>query len=144
MMKRFASQTGGEDSGGATPTGDMARVAGGAARSLGEMRRQMRAQMRDRLEGLLERAALVSRSEFELVEAMASRARAEQEAMATRVTALEERLAAMEARLAKLEPAPKRARKSATASASARGRQATGSRRGGRKKAAPPVDKDDS
>jgi BMFP domain-containing protein YqiC len=73
---------------------DMARVANGAAGALGGIRSRMEGELRDHVERLL-----VTREEFEVVAALAQKARAEQEI-------LTERLAALEARLAAHDPAP--------------------------------------
>jgi BMFP domain-containing protein YqiC len=48
--------------------------------------------MRDQFERILGRMNLVRREEFDAVQAMAAKARAEQEALAARVAALEARL----------------------------------------------------
>ena len=78
---------------------DMARVANGAAGALGGIRSRMEGELRDQVERLLLRMKLVTREEFEVVAALAQKARAEQEI-------LTERLAALEARLAAQKPAP--------------------------------------
>jgi BMFP domain-containing protein YqiC len=78
---------------------DMARVANGAAGALGGIRSRMEGELRDHVERLLLRMKLVTREEFEVVAALAQKARAEQEI-------LTERLAALEARLAAHDPAP--------------------------------------
>src|SRR5579859_516872 len=97
---------------------DMARVASGAAGAFGGIRSRMEGELRDHVERLLARMKLVTREEFEVVEALAQTARAEQEILA-------ERLAALEARLGVAMP-PARARKkppSATAAKPARRRR---------------------
>ncbi len=81
---------------------DMARVASGAAGAFGGIRSRMEGELRDHVERLMLRMKLVTREEFEVVEALAQTARAEQEILA-------ERLAALEARLA-VKAAPARAR----------------------------------
>ena len=81
---------------------DMARVASGAAGAFGGIRSRMEGELRDHVERLLARMKLVTREEFEVVEALAQKARAEQEILA-------ERLAALEARLV-TKTAPARAR----------------------------------
>jgi hypothetical protein len=78
---------------------DMARVANGAAGALGGIRSRMEGELRDHVERLLLRMKLVTREEFDVVAALAQKARAEQEV-------LTERLAALEARLAAQKPAP--------------------------------------
>ena len=73
---------------------DMARVANGAADALGGIRSRLEGELRDQVERMLLRMKLVTREEFEVVEALAQKARAEQEILAERVAALEARLAA--------------------------------------------------
>ena len=72
---------------------DLAKVAAGAVGGLTGMRHEIEARIRHQIERVLDGMNLVSREEFEVVKAMAARARAEQEAMAERLTALEARLA---------------------------------------------------
>ncbi len=73
---------------------DMARVANGAAGALGGIRSRMEGELRDQVERLLSRMNLVTREEFEVVAALARTARAEQEALAERLAALEAAMAA--------------------------------------------------
>lgn len=80
---------------------DLARVATGAFGALTGVRAEIEARIRDQMERFLGRMDLVTREEFDAVKAMASKARAEQEA-------LEQRLAAAEARLQSLETAEAR------------------------------------
>ena len=87
---------------------DMARVASGAAGAFGGIRSRMEGELRDHVERLMLRMKLVTREEFEVVEALAQKARAEQEI-------LTERLAALEARLAAQSPAPARTPKKTAA-----------------------------
>ena len=91
---------------------DMARVASGAAGAFGGIRSRMEGELRDHVERLLARMKLVTREEFEVVEALAQKARAEQEILA-------ERLAALEAQLGAKMPAA-RARKKPPAATTAR------------------------
>jgi BMFP domain-containing protein YqiC len=72
---------------------DLARMAAGAAGTAIGVRDEIEAQVRQQAERLLSRMDLVTRDEFEAVREMASQARAEQEAMAARLEALEQRLA---------------------------------------------------
>ena len=81
---------------------DMARVAGGALGVAGSLRGEIEARVRAQLDRVLSNMDLVTRDEFDAVKAMAAKAREEQEQA-------EERLAALEARLAKLEAAGKKA-----------------------------------
>ena len=71
---------------------DVARVASGAAGAFGGIRSRMEGELRDHVERLLARMKLVTREEFEVVEALAQTARAEQEILAARLAALEARL----------------------------------------------------
>src|ERR1700761_9354958 len=83
---------------------DMSRVATGAFSALSGVRGEVEGKMREQFERILARMDVVSREEFDAVQAMAAKARAEQEALAERVAALESRLAAM---AAAAPPAPK-------------------------------------
>ncbi len=76
---------------------DLARVATGAAGALSGVRQEIEQIVRARMERFLADLDLVTREEFEAVEAMASKARSEQER-------LEERVAALEAQLKKAAP----------------------------------------
>lgn len=71
---------------------DLAKVATGAIGSLGEVRTQLRALVKERVDETLSRLDMVSRSEFERVEAMAEKARARQEELEKRLSALEKQL----------------------------------------------------
>jgi BMFP domain-containing protein YqiC len=73
---------------------DMARVASGAAGAFGGIRSRMEGELRDQVERLMLRMKLVTREEFEVVEALARKARAEQEVLAERLAALEAQLGA--------------------------------------------------
>lgn len=72
---------------------DLARVAGGALGTLAGLRNEIESLIRQQFERLMADMNLVTRDEFEAVQAMAAKARAEQEAMAVRLAALEARLA---------------------------------------------------
>jgi hypothetical protein len=73
---------------------DIARLAAGAVGALSEVRSEIEARLREQFERLLAGMDLVDRDEFEAVKAMAAKARADQEDLAARLTALETRLAA--------------------------------------------------
>ena len=73
---------------------DLARVASGALGALTGVRDEVESRMREQFERVLSRMNLVRREEFDAVQAMAAKARAEQEALAARVAALEARLEA--------------------------------------------------
>jgi BMFP domain-containing protein YqiC len=72
---------------------DLARLFSGAAGNLAGLRQELETRMREQVERFLRGMDLVSREEFDAVQAMAAKARAEQ-------AQLERRLAALEARLA--------------------------------------------
>lgn len=90
---------------------DMARVASGAAGAFGGIRSRMEGELRDHVERLLSRMKLVTREEFEVVEALAQKARAEQEVLAERLAALEAQLSAKAAPARRKPPAAKPARR---------------------------------
>jgi BMFP domain-containing protein YqiC len=73
---------------------DMARVASGAAEAFGGIRSRMEGELREHIERLMLRMKVVTREEFEVVEALAQKARAEQEVLAERLAVLEARLSA--------------------------------------------------
>jgi BMFP domain-containing protein YqiC len=80
---------------------DLSRVATGAFSALTGVREEIESRMREQFEKILARMDVVPREEFDAVQTMASRARAEQEALATRVEALESQLAELLGKAAK-------------------------------------------
>lgn len=72
---------------------DLARMANGAAGVFTGLRQEIEGLVHQRIDRFLADADLVRREEFEAVEAMAVKAREEQEALAKRVAALEAQLA---------------------------------------------------
>lgn len=76
---------------------DIARMASGAVGAAAGVRSEIEAMIRDRLQRLLAESDVVPREEFEVVKAMATKARIEQEAMAGRIARLEEQIAALRA-----------------------------------------------
>ena len=72
---------------------DIARLTNGAAGVASGMRDEVETLVQQRLERVLENLNLVRREEFEVIEAVAIRAREEQEALEKRVVALEKKLA---------------------------------------------------
>jgi BMFP domain-containing protein YqiC len=72
---------------------DLARMAQGVVGGLSGLKHEIDTRLREQLERVLSRMDLVSREEFEVVKAMAAKARDEQEAMAARLAALEAKLA---------------------------------------------------
>ena len=71
---------------------DLAKVAAGALGGVAGVRQEVEAKLRHQFERILANMDLVSREEFEVVKAMAAKARMEQEALAARLATLEERL----------------------------------------------------
>ena len=72
---------------------DIARMASGALSTLTGVRQELEARIREQVERVLDRMNLVRREEFEVVAAMAAKARAEQEQLAERLALLEAKLA---------------------------------------------------
>lgn len=68
---------------------DIAKLASGAAGTLHGMRQEIEAAVRARIERLAGGMDLVPREEFEVVRAMAQKAREENEALSARIAALE-------------------------------------------------------
>ncbi len=92
---------------------DLARVASGALGVAAGMRGEVEARLREQFERVIQQMDLVTREDYEVVYAMAQKAREEQEAMAERLEKLEARLAELES--ARPAAAPKAAAaKSAT------------------------------
>jgi BMFP domain-containing protein YqiC len=81
---------------------DLAKTATGAAGMLQSAKQEVEALARARLERLLDRMELVTRDEFEAVKAVATKARAEVDALAARLAKLEAQVSA--------SPAPARCR----------------------------------
>lgn len=75
---------------------DLARVASGALGAVAGMRDELETRLKEQVERILGHMNLVRREEFDAVQAMAAKARAGQEALEARVSALEARLAAGE------------------------------------------------
>ncbi len=71
---------------------DLAKVAAGALGGVSGVRQEIETRLREQFERILADMEVVSREEFEVVRAMAAKARAEQETLAARLAALEERL----------------------------------------------------
>jgi BMFP domain-containing protein YqiC len=71
---------------------DIARVATGALGSFSEVRHQVKTLVRQRVDQMITEMDMVSREEFDRVEAMAARARDRQEELEARLAALEQKL----------------------------------------------------
>lgn len=80
---------------------DLARMMTGAMGSFHEVRQQIRTMVREGVEQVMSELDMVTRSEFERVEAVAEKAR-------TRQLELEKRVASLEAALGKKAPAAKK------------------------------------
>lgn len=89
---------------------EVARLANGAAGVASGLREEIESLVQQRLERVLADMELVRREEFEAVEAVAIKAREEQEALEKRVAALEKKLAAR-ARKSPAKSSPKPADK---------------------------------
>ena len=91
---------------------DLARVASGALGVAAGMRAEVEARLRDQFERVLGQLDLVTREEFDVVKAMADKAREEQEVLAARLAELEAGLASRSAgtenRKAPKKPRPER------------------------------------
>jgi BMFP domain-containing protein YqiC len=68
---------------------DFARLAGGAFNAFGALKTELEGQMRQHMETLLARMKLVTREEFDAMQAMLVKAREDQAALAARIAALE-------------------------------------------------------
>ncbi|MDX2142098.1 MAG: accessory factor UbiK family protein [Rhodospirillaceae bacterium] len=68
---------------------DLAKVAGGALSALSSLKQEIEAMIRDRVERMMADASFVRRDEFDAVQAMAAKARSEQERLEKRVAELE-------------------------------------------------------
>ena len=75
---------------------DLARVAASAVGAVQGARQEVEAAIRARLEKMLADMDLVTRDEFEVVKALAEKAREENERLAERLAALEARLGPQE------------------------------------------------
>ncbi len=86
---------------------DFARMAGGALNVLSGVKTEIETAVRQQLEQFMSRMNLVTREEFEVVQAIAAKARDEQEALAARFSALQAEFDTLK----KAEPPAKPARK---------------------------------
>ena len=69
---------------------DLAKMVSGAAGAAMDMRRELEALVGDKIERFLARGQFVSREEFEVVKAMAEKARAENERLSAEIAALKQ------------------------------------------------------
>lgn len=67
---------------------DLAKMASGAAGTVMDMRREFEAMVGDKIERLISRGRFVTREEFEVVKAMAEKARAENEVLKAEIEKL--------------------------------------------------------
>lgn len=72
---------------------DLAKVATGAASAFSGLRGEIESRVRDQLAKLLDGMNLPNREEFEVVKAMAAKAREENEELRARIAELEAKLA---------------------------------------------------
>lgn len=72
---------------------DLAKVAAGALSGVSGMKQEVESRLRQHFERILAGMDLVKREEFEVVKAMAAKARGEQEDLAARLEKIEARLA---------------------------------------------------
>ncbi len=86
---------------------DLAKVAGGAASAIAGVREEIEGLVRQRVERLLADLDLVGRDELDVAKAMAAKARAGQEKLEARVSALEAALSDMETPRARKKSAVK-------------------------------------
>jgi BMFP domain-containing protein YqiC len=89
---------------------DLAKVATGAIGSFSEVRHQVRSLVKERVDHMMGQMDLVSREEFERVEAVAEKARTRQEELEKRIAALE-RQSKKSALERQLKPTSKRKKK---------------------------------
>jgi BMFP domain-containing protein YqiC len=106
---------------------DLARVASSAMGIATGMRSEAEARLREQFEKIISQMDLVTREEHEVVQAMAQKAREDQEAMAERVDKLE-------ARIAELEHGKSSASTGKSASSASAGKSTTGGKSGSTKK----------
>jgi BMFP domain-containing protein YqiC len=67
---------------------DIAKIASGAAGGLMDMRREVESMIGDKIERLISHGRFVTREEFEVVKAMAEKARAENAALKAEIETL--------------------------------------------------------
>lgn len=70
---------------------DFAKLAGGAAGGLMDVKREMETMVANQIEKLLQKMNLVTKEEFDTVQGMLAKAREEQEEIKKRLDALEKR-----------------------------------------------------
>lgn len=71
---------------------DMAKVASGAASTISGLKDEVNGMIHQRIEHVISEMDLVTREEFEVVKAMSSKARIEQDALIARISDLEAQL----------------------------------------------------
>ncbi len=90
---------------------DLARVASGALGVVAGMRKEVETRLREQFAHVLGDADMVGRDEFDAVQAMAAKARDEQETLAARLAAIEAKLGLAKPAKAKKKAARKKAAK---------------------------------
>jgi len=88
---------------------DLAKIAGGAFSSFSTLKDEAEARLHEKLEKILVRMDLVKRDEFEAVQALAIRAREENEALAKQLNELQAQLRAQLAGTARPKQRKRRA-----------------------------------
>lgn len=69
---------------------DLSKLASGTTGAMMDMKREIDAMIASQLEGFAGKMNIVSREEFEIVKAMAEKARSENDALKARISALED------------------------------------------------------
>lgn len=104
---------------------DLSRVASGAASAFSGLRDEVDQMIRQRLKRVIADMDMVTREEFEAVEAIATKAREEQEVLSEKVAALEAELGKLTKPAAKSGAAAKKPAAAKTASKAAAAKAAT-------------------
>jgi len=93
---------------------DLSRLAGDAANTLGSVRTDVEAAVKQRFERMLEDCDLVRRDEFDAVQAMAAAAREEQDKLHEKIAELEAKIDALSSLKPKASPRKPAAKKATT------------------------------
>jgi BMFP domain-containing protein YqiC len=112
---------------------DLARVANGALGGLQGFKDEMTARLRDQFERVLADMDMVPREEFDAVKAMAAEARAQNEALAARLAALEAKLGVPKPERATAKTAKAKRKTAKAAAGKDKGRKAPAKGRGAKK-----------
>ena len=74
------------------PAGDLSKILGSAISGVAGMMGDVKTQINERIESYLAKMDLVKREEFELIKAMISESRLEQDKLTKKIAALEKKL----------------------------------------------------